>query len=106
MKKQDWSPEKVMQALRAKGTNINKLAILYGVSRQALYQTLSSPNHRGELRIAHALEEHPMAVWPTRYHADGEPRGRRCELKPIPVGNAGIVPRSGGAGNGNVRTST
>ncbi|MEW6514298.1 MAG: helix-turn-helix domain-containing protein [Pseudomonadota bacterium] len=101
MKNQDWSPEKVMKALRAKGTNVAQVAKLYGVSRHALYETLRVPNHRGELRIAHALELHPQAVWPSRYNPAGEPLGRRCELKPIPASNALQCNAANRAVNGN-----
>lgn len=101
MKKQDWSPEKVMNALRAKGTCANQLANLYGISRQAIYQALRHPNHRCELRIAHALELHPKVVWPSRYNTAGEPLGRRCELKPIPASNATKCNAGNRAVNGN-----
>lgn len=83
-KKHDLTPEEVMAALKARETNINRLAAQYGCSRQALYQTLRAPNARGELRIAHALGVHPMVIWPSRYRADGEPRYRRFALRPVP----------------------
>lgn len=101
-KKQDWTPEKVMKELRAKGTTINQVALQYGCSRQGLYQSLRRPNHRGELRIAHALGVHPMSIWPTRYKSDGTPQRTPFELKPIP---ANSTPHSKGSGftvNGNL----
>lgn len=102
-KHQDWTPQEVMAALAARGTNMARLAAQYGCSRQALHQTLRAPNARGELRIAHALGLHPMAIWPSRYHPDGEPRYRRLALKPVPDGHASQCNAAAAEVNGNLR---
>jgi len=84
MKKQDWSPEKVKQALRDAGTNTCALAKQYGVTRQTMSLSLRNGNTRCELRIAAALGLHPQAIWPSRYKNDGTTLARAFELKPIP----------------------
>lgn len=85
MKRKDWSPEKIKQALRDAGTNTCALASIYGVSRQVMSMSLRRSNTRCEARIAEALGLHPMDIWPTRYNEDGSPISRPYELKPVPA---------------------
>ena len=85
MKRKDWTPEKVKQALRDAGTTTCALAKKYGVSRQAMSITLRRSNTRGEARIADALGLHPMDIWPSRYDVAGASVSTPFELKPVPA---------------------
>jgi len=78
----DWDRSRILYELKRTG-----LAGFYALDRQAnlklgaTSKAASIPHKRGEKAIAKALGQHPHAIWPSRYDAQGE------RLRPQPVAN-------------------
>lgn len=78
---QDWHPADVIAALHKAGWSLHKLARHHGLTTSGTFsKALRSSYPVAEKRIAEALEIHPMKLWPSRYHENGEvkPRGYRA----------------------------
>ncbi|MGB0972126.1 MAG: helix-turn-helix domain-containing protein [Mycobacterium sp.] len=76
----DW----IKYQLARRGLNLTDLAKRLNISRQAVSNTLRSPNLRAQEAIAKAINIAPEYLWPERYDADGNPchrtapSGARC----------------------------
>lgn len=76
--REDWHPAQVIAELRMRaGLTLSQLAKRHGVERQNMSRAIRLGSPINEKRIADALGLHPMAIWPTRYHADGRAIERR-----------------------------
>ena len=87
----DWHPEDIKAAVRKSGSTLAAIARRAGRTPGALGLALTLPRAEAERVIAAALDVHPMVIWPSRYHADGERR------RPQPVDNYRAIPRFGNA---------
>lgn len=87
----DWHPEDIKAAIRKRGITLAGIAKAVGMRRNALGLALVLPRERAEAAIAAALDLHPSAIWPSRYHADGTRR------RPQPVDNYRAEARFGKA---------
>lgn len=67
----DWHPADVVAALHKRGLTLRKLAEQHNVSPRAVIRALRERCIPAERRIAEAIGVHPMAIWPSRYNADG-----------------------------------
>lgn len=75
---QDWHPAQVIAELRMRaGLTLSQLSKCHGLSRQLLSFALHHAAPTSEKRIAEALGLHPMAIWPSRYTAEGESIAKR-----------------------------
>lgn len=72
----DWRPRQVIAALDAAGWTCRRLAEHHQVAYTTIADALRKPYPTSEKRIADALKLHPMAIWPSRYHADGTSKAR------------------------------
>ena len=87
----DWHPEDIKARIRKRGTTLAAVARRAGMTDASVRIALSLPRAEAERVIAAALGVHPMVIWPSRYHADGERR------RPQPVDNYRAVARFGNA---------
>lgn len=78
----DWSPERVKQELRQRGTSIGELGARLGYAEKTIYSVVKAPMPLAERAIAEALGLLPQDIWPSRYESDGWPRGLR-KLRPL-----------------------
>jgi len=70
---QDWHPADIKAALHKKGITLAGLAAAHGLSSSStLSAALTRSYPVNEKRIAEAIGVHPMVIWPTRYHANGD----------------------------------
>lgn len=69
---QDWLPKEILAAVRSKNITLRQLAMKNGLPEKACQQALHRPYEQPERLIASTLGVHPMVLWPSRYHADGE----------------------------------
>lgn len=67
----DWHPADVKAALEKSGWTLRKLAASHNVAPHAVKIALRQRCLPAETRIADALGVHPMAIWPSRFNADG-----------------------------------
>ena len=77
----DWHPEDIKAAVRKKGITLADVARRAGLNGAALRIALVLPRAEAERAIADALGVHPMMIWPSRYHENGNRR------RPQPVDN-------------------
>ena len=72
IEKEDWSRAQVIAALHDHGITLVSLAKVHGLADSSSFSiALSRPYPMAELRIASALNVHPMKLWPSRYKKDG-----------------------------------
>jgi len=74
---QDWHKADIKSALEKSGWSLRKLAAHLGLHHRTLNQAFQQSYPASERRIADAIGIHPMAIWPSRYNADGTPNGKR-----------------------------
>ena len=74
--RQDWHPADILAALRKQGWSLRRLGKTLGVAHQTLSSAFARSYPAAEERIAAVLGVHPSVIWPSRYYADGSPRGR------------------------------
>lgn len=75
----DWHKADIICGLWKIGTSLQKLSREHGYGRTALGMVIYRPWPKGERIIADALGVQPHAIWPSRYHVDGTPKGGRGE---------------------------
>ena len=85
----DWHPEDIKAAVRKTGRTLADIARTANLTGGALRLALVLPRAEAERAIAAALDVHPMKIWPSRYHQDGERR------RPQPVDNYRAAARFG-----------
>lgn len=76
---QDWDWADVLAALRKRGWSLRQIAIAEGYSDQGSYlgKAAREPAPKCEaILAAYVGVEHPMVIWPSRYHPDGTPNRR------------------------------
>lgn len=73
----DWHPADVLAALKKRGLSLAGISVANGYHPTAAGKALKRPWPAMEAIIARELGLHPQAIWPSRYTASGEPRGRR-----------------------------
>lgn len=73
----DWHPADVVAEIRKAGTTLSALSRQHGYHAQSLQVVLRRAWPRGERIVAQRLGLRPLAIWPSRYHADGRPRRDR-----------------------------
>jgi Ner family transcriptional regulator len=74
---QDWHKADIKAALEKAGWSLRGLARHHGLEHGAVTIALYKPYPKAEKRIADAIGLKPYEIWPTRYNADGTPRGKR-----------------------------
>lgn len=74
---QDWHKADIKAALEKAGWSLRSLARHYGLVHGAVAIALYRPYPAAEKRIAAAMGKQPADIWPTRYNADGTPKGKR-----------------------------
>lgn len=74
---QDWSSHYIVFRLRERGMTLRRLSRLNGYSANAATVAIGIAWTKMELLIATAIGVAPQEIWPSRYHADGSPRGPR-----------------------------
>lgn len=77
----DWHPEDIKAAVRKKGVTLAGVARAAGLPGSALRLALALPRAEAERAIARCLDVHPMKIWPSRYHSNGDRK------RPQPVDN-------------------
>lgn len=88
---QDWHPSDVIASLHKAGWTLASLAEHHGLkSGGTLSKALRFSFPIAEKRIADALNVHPMVIWPSRYHKNGERKLQgfhaiQCKRKHAPV---------------------
>ena len=70
----DMHPEDIKAAVRKRGATLASLARKLGISRQSMTITLIKPSARNESISARTIGVHPSAIWPSRYHENGNRR--------------------------------
>lgn len=86
--RQDWHWEDVKAALRKRGWTINRIGRERGYSHpDSPRRVRLKPWPLMERVIADLLDMQPREIWPSRYNADGTPKGRgiRGEYSKSPV---------------------
>ena len=81
----DRHPEDIKAMIRKRGITLEALSEQLGYSRVAVGITLRRPWPSVQAGIAAFLNLDPVAIWPSRYEADGRPRRgrlRRADRKP------------------------
>jgi Ner family transcriptional regulator len=73
----DWHPADVLAALKKRGQSLAGLSVAHGYHPTAAGKALKRPWPAMEAIIAAALDLAPVAIWPSRYDADGQPIGMR-----------------------------
>lgn len=63
----DWHIADIGAALKKAGTNMSKLSVENGYSRNNLRNALYRPYPRAERIIAKAIGLEPCKIWPSRY---------------------------------------
>jgi Ner family transcriptional regulator len=72
----DWHPADVLASLKKRGTSLAALSVTNGYHPTAAGKALKRPWPALEALIANAVGMAPQQLWPSRYDADGKPRGR------------------------------
>lgn len=73
----DWSSHYIVFRLRERGMTLRRLSRLNGYSPNSATVATRVPWPKMERLIAKALGVTPQEIWPSRYHADGSPKGPR-----------------------------
>lgn len=76
---EDWHWAEVLAALKKRGWSIRQIAFAEGYKDQGstLGKAAREPAPKSEaILAAYAGVNHPMVIWPSRYHADGTPNRR------------------------------
>ncbi len=73
----DWHPADVQAALKKRGLTLAGLSVANGYHPTAAGKALKRPWPAMEAIIARAIGVTPRRIWPSRYGAADEPRGRR-----------------------------
>lgn len=76
---QDWHRADIVAAFKRKGTSLTREARKLGMNDSYLMGALNKPYPKAERLIAKLLGVTPQTIWPSRYHADGEPKSGRGE---------------------------
>lgn len=75
---QDWDRLRIRRALKDVGYTIRRIGVEVGYgypdSARAVFRTAMPPAER---KIAEVLGLKPKDIWPSRYEADGTPKGAR-----------------------------
>lgn len=69
-KKEVWDPQKVLFAVRQKGSNLQRLGLQNGFFRHTLHKSLTERFPRAHQVIAEFLGVPRHEIWPQFYHAD------------------------------------
>ena len=77
----DWPWWRVKAALEERGTTLAATARSIGLTKAAANRTKVVPGPRMQAAIAAAIGLSPMAIWPSRYTAEGRPVFRTGWLK-------------------------
>jgi Ner family transcriptional regulator len=75
----DWQWADVLAALKKRGWSLRQIAIAEGYQDQGstLGKAAREPAPKSEDILArYAGIDHPMVIWPSRYHRDGSPNRR------------------------------
>lgn len=72
----DWPPEKIRDAIRAKGVSQAALARDAGLSEGAVRTATYRPSPSAERAIAKLLGVPVQEIWPSRYFPDGMTRAQ------------------------------
>lgn len=75
----DWHPADVLAALKKRGTSLATLSTQHGYHPTAAGKALKRRWPALEAVIAQAIGLPPQKIWPSRYDAEGHPKGRASE---------------------------
>lgn len=69
----DWPWHKVLYELAEAGWTLNSLAARHGRNQTIYSHIRRLPRPKAQAELAAAIGLSPLAIWPTRYEADGKP---------------------------------
>ncbi len=72
----DWHPADVLASLKKRGNSLAALSVANGYHPTAAGKALKRPWPALEALIAAAIDVPAPKLWPSRYDAQGKPRGR------------------------------
>jgi Ner family transcriptional regulator len=70
----DWHPADVLAALKKRGHSLAGLSVANGYHPTAAGKALKQSWPAMERLLADAIGVPPMAIWPSRYDGEGNPR--------------------------------
>jgi Ner family transcriptional regulator len=72
----DWDRSRIKAELKARGYTLRRIGeeVGYG-NRDSVQGVFSQPRPPAERKIAEVLGVNPQDIWPSRYEADGTPKG-------------------------------
>jgi Ner family transcriptional regulator len=73
----DWHSYYIVFRLRERGMTLRRLSRLNGCSPNSAAMAIRIAWPKMERLIAKAIGVTPQEIWPSRYHADGSPKGPR-----------------------------
>lgn len=78
----DWSRQKILAEVNAKGMSLAELSACVGLGRTTLRNALNQDCYpRGERIIAEFIGVRPEIIWPTRY----EQRAKRLKERQVAI---------------------
>jgi Ner family transcriptional regulator len=72
----DWHPADVLAGLKKRGYSLAGLSVAHGYHPTAAGKALKRPWPALDAIISSALGLAPVAIWPSRYDYDGQPKQR------------------------------
>ena len=72
----DWDRSRIKAALKERGYTLRRIGEEAGYgNRDSVQAVFSHPRPPAERKIAEVLGLKPQDIWPSRYEADGTPKG-------------------------------